>query len=81
MTHHYNLTICSNRASEAYRLRSDIRAFLKRRGDCTLMGSGISCVDPSYSDLDVRFRSSAIARSSITALRAAYCDRCEIEVN
>lgn len=81
MTRIYNLTLCSKRESDAYRLRSEIEAFLDKRGGCRVVGGGLSCVDPSCTDLDVRFASPATARSSITALRATYSDRCGIDVN
>ena len=81
MTRIYNLILCSTRESAAYQLRSDIQSFLNKRGGCKVVSGGITCADPSYADLEVRFKSQATARSSITALRAAYSDRCDIEVS
>lgn len=81
MTRIYNLTLCSKRESDAYGLRSEVEVFLDKRGGCKVVGGGISCVDPSCADLDVRFASLATAHSSVTALRAAYSDRCGIDVN
>jgi len=81
MTRIYNLTLSSEREPSAYQLRSDIESFLDRRRGCKVVGGGISCIDPSSTDLDVRFESQATARSSIAALRTAYSDRCHIEVS
>ena len=81
MTRIYNLTLCSKRESDAYGLRSEIEVFLDKRGGCKVVGGGINCVDPSCTDLDVRFASPSIARASVAALRAAYSDRCEVEAN
>jgi hypothetical protein len=81
MTRVYNLVFSSKRELSAYRLRSDIESFLDRRIGCKVVGGGISCVDPSSTDLDVRFKSAATARFSIAALRATYADRCDIEVS
>jgi hypothetical protein len=81
MTRIFNLMLSSKRELSAYQLRSDIESFLDRRRGCEVLGGGISCVDPSSTDLDVRFKSAATARSSIAALRAAYSDRCDIEVS
>jgi hypothetical protein len=80
MTRIYNLVLSSKRELSAYQLRSDIESFLDRRRDCEVVGGGISCVDPSFTDLDVRFKSAATARSSIATLRATYADRCDFEV-
>jgi hypothetical protein len=81
MTRIYNLVLCSKRESGAYQLRSDIQSFLDKRGGCKLVSGGMSCIDPSYTDLEVRFKSQATARSSIAALRTAYSDRCDVEVS
>jgi len=81
MTRIYNLMLCSKREPVAYQLRSDIESFLNQRGGCEVVSGGISCIDPSCADLEVRFRSKPTAGSSITALRAAYSDRCDIEVS
>lgn len=81
MTRTYNVMLSSKRERGAYQLRSDIESFLDRRRGCEVVGGGLSCVDPSFADIDVRFKSAVIARSSIAALRAAYYDRCHIEVS
>ena len=81
MTRIYNLMLSSKREFSGHELRSDIESFLDRRRGCEVVGGGISCVNPSSADLDVRFKSTATARSSIAALRAAYSDRCDIEVS
>jgi hypothetical protein len=81
MTRVYNLVLCSKRELVAYRLRSDIESFLTKGGGCELVSGGISCIDPSCADLEVRFRSKTTAGSSITALRAVYSDRCHIHVS
>jgi hypothetical protein len=59
---------------------TDMRTFLESRGECEVLGAGINCVDPSYVDLAVRFRSNAAARASIAALRSAYSKRAHIEI-
>jgi hypothetical protein len=81
MTRIYNLMLSSRSELRAYQLRSEIESFLDRRRGCEVVGGGISCVDPSFADLDVRFKSAAAARSSIAALRAVYSDRCDIELS
>lgn len=81
MTRIYNLMLSSKREPSAYQLRLDIESFLDRRTGCQVVGGGISCVDPSSTDLDVRFESPATARSSIAALRAAYSDSFDIDVS
>ena len=81
MTNVYNLAVCSIRPSDGYRLRSLVRSFLEKRGGCEITGAGMSCIDPSCTDLAVRFKSKSIAASSITALRAAYSDVADIEVS
>jgi hypothetical protein len=81
MTRIYNLTIYSKRRSDAYQLRADIRTFLGTAGNCEVLGGGISCLDPSATDLDVRFRSKKLAWSLLAALRAAYAERGEIDAS
>lgn len=81
MTRIYHLVLSSKREFGAYQLRSDIQSFLDKRGGCKVVSGGINCIDPSYTDLEVRFKSQATAHSSIADLRAAYSDRCDIEVS
>lgn len=81
MSRIYNVSICSRKPSDTYQLRSDVRAFLENRGDCEVVGAGVNCVDPSYADLAVRFRSKAAAQSSVAALRVAFSRLAQIEIS
>lgn len=81
MTRIYNLTIYPKRPADAYPFRADVRTFLERAGNCEVLGGGMSFLNPSAADLDVRFRSKKAASSSLAALRAAYSDRGEIDAN
>ncbi len=60
-------------------LRRDIEEFLiKRKGE--IQGSGRSCMDFSYSDIEVKFRSENTAHRAIKELEDAFSEVCEIDV-
>ena len=65
----------------SHTIQMEIRDFLAMRKGCKVVGFGRSCRDFSYSDIEVRFRSEVLGNRTIDDLRAAFSERCEIDID
>jgi len=75
-----NLILRVRQPSEAYRVRDAIRKFVDSHNGCRVMSCGRSCIDPTFTDIEIRVKSRQIAKSVVAALRRAYANSCEIDV-
>jgi len=65
----------------SFGLRREFQQFLSKLDACTVTGSGQSCTDPSYFDVEVRFRSESAGKRVIEALSADFSNRCTFDVD
>jgi hypothetical protein len=81
MTRIYNVCIYPARDSDVLALREDVRSWLEARGDCEVLGGGISLQQPIAAELNVRFGSAQAARSAFEALRDTHSARGVVDVS
>ena len=74
-----NLSLRVRQPSEAYRVRDAIRKFLDGHEGCRVTGCGRSCIDPTFTDIEIRVKSRHIAARVIAAARSTYASSCEID--
>lgn len=77
--HICNLSLLVKEPSEAYRVRDAIRKFLDDHDGCRVTGCGRSCIDPTFTDIEIRVKSRRIANRVVAAVRRTYASSCEIE--
>ena len=62
-------------------LRSEINDFLAQRNQCTILGSGCSCMEPSYFDVEVAFDSEKSAAVIVRELKSSLASRCDLDID
>jgi hypothetical protein len=77
--HICNLSLRVRQPSEAYRIRGAIRKFLDNHDGCRVTGCGRSCIDPTFTDIEIRVKSRQIANRVISGVRSTYAGSCEID--
>ncbi len=74
-----NLSLRVRQPSEAFRIRDAIRKFLESHNGCRVTGCGRSCIDPTFTDIEIRVKSRQIANRVVAAVRDTYASSCEID--
>ncbi len=74
-----NLTLRVRQPAEAYRIRDAIRKFVDGHNGCRVTSCGRSCIDPAFTDIEIRVKSRQIANRVIAAVRSTYAASCEID--
>jgi hypothetical protein len=77
--HICNISLRIRRPSEAYRIRDAIRKFLNGHNGCKVTGCGRSCIDPIFTDIEIRVKSPRIANRVVAAMRSTHVGSCEID--
>jgi hypothetical protein len=77
--HICNLILRVRQPSDAYRVRDAIRKFVDGHNGCGVTGCGRSCIDPTFTDIEIRVKSRRIANRVVAAVRSAYAGSCEID--
>ena len=74
-----NLSLRVSQPSEAYGIRDAIRKFVEAHDGCRVTGCGRSCIDPTFTDIEIRAKSRGIANRVVAAVRSIYASSCEID--
>jgi len=74
-----NLSLRVRQPSEAYRVRDAIRKFLDDHDGCRVTGCGRSCIDPTFTDIEIRVKSRRIANRVVAAMRSTYASSCQVD--
>jgi hypothetical protein len=74
-----NLMLRVRNPCEAYRIRDAIRDFVDGHDDCRVTSCGRSCIDPTFTDIEIRAKSRGIADRVVVAVRSTYASSCEID--
>jgi hypothetical protein len=74
-----NLSLRVRNPSEAYRIRDAIREFVDDQDDSRVASCGRSCIDPTFTDIEIRAKSRGIANRVVAAVRSIYACSCEID--
>ena len=74
-----NLSLRVRQPSEPYCLRDAIRKFLDGHDGCRVTSCGRSCIDPTFTDIEIRVKSRRIANRVVAAVRSTYAGSCEID--
>jgi hypothetical protein len=77
--HICNLSLRVGKLSEAYRVRDAIRKFVDSYNGCRVTSCGRSCIDPTFTDVEIRVKSRRIANRVVAAVRSTYAGSCEID--
>jgi hypothetical protein len=77
--HICNLSLRVSQPAEAYRIRAAIRKFLDGHNGCRVTSCGRSCIDPTFTDVEIRVKSRRIANRVVAAVRSTYASSCEID--
>ena len=62
-------------------LRNDITDFLENQRECRVQGSGRSCMEPHYFDIEVAFDSEKEANVILRQLQSTFSDRCGLDID
>jgi hypothetical protein len=62
-------------------LRSEINAFLSERDQCRILGSGRSCMEPAYFDVEIAFGSERGAGMIVRDLKSTFASRCDLDID
>ena len=74
-----NLILRVRQPSEAYCVRDAIRRFVDGHNSCRVTGCGRSCIDPTFTEIEIRVKSRRIANRVVAAVRSTYAGSCEID--
>jgi hypothetical protein len=74
-----NLSLRVRNPSEVYRIRDAIREFVDGHDDCRVTGCGRSCIDSTFTDIEIRAKSRGIANRVVAAVRSTYASSCDID--
>lgn len=75
------LNIFSPEVSALTNLRSEINDFLAQRKQCSILGSGLSCTELGYFDVEVGFYSEKSAAVIIRELMSSFANRCDLDID
>ena len=62
-------------------LRSEINDFLAEQKQCSILGSGGSCTELGYFDLEIGFDSEKSAALIVRELKSSFANRCDLDVD
>lgn len=62
-------------------LRIEINDFLAERKQCSILGSGFSCTESGYFDVEIGFDSEKSAALIVRELKSSFANRCDLDLD
>jgi hypothetical protein len=77
--HICNISLRVREPSKAYRIRDAVRKFLDGHAGCEVTSCGRSCIDPTFTDIEIRVKSRRTASRVVAAVRSTFASSCEVD--